>query len=126
MTNRGQVTTEVNRRRRMTMQVMSAGLTHAQLQVCALWKESWFRSSLSSPNVSFTQHTVLCMEVTFHDDLVACVHKSCTRMMHNHGNMGISHLLGVKTTGVTQCTQNCHVPHTYINSFTSEQVTDFL
>ena len=69
MTNRGQVTTEANGLRRMTMQVTSAGLARAWLQVCALWRESWLISSLSYPNVSFTQRTVLCTEVTFNDDL---------------------------------------------------------
>ena len=78
VTNRGQVTTEANRLRRMTMQVTSAGLACARLHVCALWRESWVISSLSYPNVSFTQCTVLCTEVTFHNNLVACVHKSCT------------------------------------------------
>ena len=65
-------------------------------------------------NVSFTQRTVLCMEVTFHDNLVACAHKSHTRTSRSHAQpwqRGISHLRGVKTTGVTQCKQNGHVPH---------------
>ena len=85
-----------------------AGLARARLQVCAFWRESWFRSSLSYPNVSFTQRTVLCTDVTLHDDLVACAHKSRTRMSRSHAQpwqRGISHLLGVKTTGVTQCKQ---------------------
>ena len=118
VTNRGQVTTEANRLHRMTMQVTSAELTRARLQVCALWKESWFRSSLSYLNVSFTQRTILCTEVTFHDDLVACAHKSRMRTSRSHAQpwqRGISHLLDVKTTGITQCKQSCHVPHAYIN-----------
>ena len=41
-------------------------------------------SSLSYPNVNFTQHTVLCTEVTFHDDLVACAHKSRLRTSRSH------------------------------------------
>ena len=71
-------------------------------------------SSLSYLNVSFTQRTVLCTEVTFHDDLVACVHKSRTRTSRSHAQpwqRGNSHLLGVETTGVTQCKQNRRVPH---------------
>ena len=114
VTSHGQVTTEANQLRRMTMQVTSAGVARAQLQVCALWRESWFISSLSYPNVSFTQCTVLCTEVTFHNDLVACAHKSRTRMSRSHAQpwqRGISHLLGVKTTGVIQCKQNGRVPH---------------
>ena len=98
----------------MMMQVTSAVLARTRLQVCALWRESWLRSSLSYPNMSFTQRTVLCTEVTFHDDLVACAHKSRTHMSRSHAQTwqrGISHLLGVKTTGVKQCEQNCHVPH---------------
>ena len=94
------------------------GLVHAQLQVCALWRKSWFRSSLSYPNVSFTQRTVLCTDVTFHDDLVACAHKSHTCTSRSHAQpwqRGISHPLGVKTTGVTQCKQNGHVPHANIH-----------
>ena len=90
-----------------------AGLARAWLQVCALWRESWFRCSLSYLNVSFTQHTVLCTDVTFHDDLVACAQKSRTCMSRSHAQpwqRGIVHLLGVKTTGVTQCKQNGHVP----------------
>ena len=62
-------------------------------------------SSLSYPNVSFTQRTVLCTEVTFHNDLVACAHKSRPRTSRSHAQpwqRGMSHLLGVKTTGVTQ------------------------
>ena len=114
VTNHEQVATEANRLRRMTMQVTSAGLARVWLQICALWRESWFISSLSYPNVSFTQHTVLCTEVTFHDDLVACAHKSHTGTSRSHAQpwqRGMSHLLGVKTTGVTQCKQNRHVPH---------------
>ena len=79
-----------------------AGLACTRLQVCAYWRESWFRSSLSYPNVSFTQRTVLCTDVMLHDDLVACAHKSRTRMSRSHAQpwqRGISHLLGVKTTG---------------------------
>ena len=90
------------------MWVASAGLPRARLQVCALWRESWFISSLSYPNVNFTQHTVLCTEMTFHEDLVACAHKSRTRTSRSHAQpwqRGISHLSGVKTTGVTQCKQ---------------------
>ena len=93
----------------MTMQVTSAGLTCARLQVFALWRESWFISSLSYPNVNFTQHTVLCTEVTFHDDLVAVrTSHARTRMSRSHAQpwqRGISQLLGVKTTGITQCKQ---------------------
>ena len=91
VTNRGHVTTEANRLRRMMIQVTPAGLARARLQVCAFWRESWFISSLSYPNVSFTQRTVLCMEVTFYDNLVAFGSTSHTRAradhMHNHGNM---------------------------------------
>ena len=90
VTNRGQVTTEANRLRRMTMQVTSVGLTRMQLQVCALWRES-FISSLSYPTMSSTHRTVLYTEVTFHDDLVAPVRTSHARAradhMHNHGNV---------------------------------------
>ena len=50
----------------------------------AIWlprkSESWFRSSLSYPNVSFTQRTVLCTDVTLHDDLVAL----CAQVTHAH------------------------------------------
>ena len=116
VTNRGHVTTEANRLRRMTMQVTSAGLARARLQVCAFWRESWFISSLSYPNVSFTQRTVLCTEVAFYDNLVAFAHKSRTRTSRPHAQLwhhGISHLLGVKTTRVTQCNQNGHVPHAF-------------
>ena len=117
--------------RRMMMQMTLAGLARVRLQVCALWKECWFRSSLSYPNVSFTQRTVLCTDVTFPDDLVACVHKSCTHTSRSHAQpwqrthtsrshaqpwqSEISHLLGVKTEGVTQCKQNRHVPHEIFN-----------
>ena len=51
--------------------------------------------SLSYPNVSFTQRTVLCTEVTFHNDLVACAHKSRTRTSRSHAQpwqRGISHV----------------------------------
>ena len=112
MTNRRQITTKANRLCRMTTLVTSAGLAHARLQECALWRESWFISSLSYPNVSFTQRSDLCTEVTFHDDLVACAHKSHMRTSRSHAQpwqRRISHLLGVKTTGVTQCKQNGHV-----------------
>ena len=54
------------------------------------------------------------MKVTFPDDLVACVHKSRMRTSRSHAQPwqhGISHLRGVKTTGVTQCKQNGLVPH---------------
>ena len=114
MTNRGEVTTDANRLCRITMQVTSAELVRVRLQVCAYWRESWFRSSLSYLNMSFTQHTVLYTDVTFPDDLVACVHKSRTHMSRSHAQpwqRGISHLLGVKVAGVTQCKQNGHVAY---------------
>ena len=63
------------------------GLALARLQVCALWRESWFRSSLSYPKVSFTQRTVLCTDVTFHDNLVACHACAQADHMHNYGNV---------------------------------------
>ena len=67
--------------------------------------------------MSFTHRTVLRTEVTFHDDLVACAHKSRTWTSRSHAQQwqrGISHLRGVKTTGVTQCKQNGHVPHAIV------------
>ena len=86
------------------------GLARAWLQACALWRES----SLSYPNVSFTQRIVLCTDVTFPDDLVACVHKSRMHTSRSHAQpreCGLSHPLGIKTAGVRQCKQNGHVPH---------------
>ena len=55
-------------------------------------------------------------EVTLQDDLVAWAHKSCMRTSRSHvqpWQRGISQLLGVKTTGVTQYKQNGHVPNAY-------------
>ena len=70
--------------------------------------------------MKFTQRTVLRTEVMFHDDMVAYAHKSRTRTSRSHAQLwqrGISHLRGVKTTGVTQCKQNEHVPHAQITDF---------
>ena len=112
---------EANRLRRMTMQVTSTGLARARLQVCALRRESWlYIFSVLHLNMSFTQWTVLCTEVTFHDDLVAYAHKSRKRTSRSHAQpwqRGISHLLGVKTT---QCKQNGHVPHVNTQHLTNE------
>ena len=80
---------EANRLRRLTTPVTSAGLARTQFQVCALWRESWLYIFSILSKHEF--HTARCLVYG-----------------RQRGN---SHLLGVKTTGVTQCKQNGHVPH---------------
>ena len=115
VTNRGQVRTEANRLRKMTMQVTSwQGLPARDCKYVHFGGNLGFRSYLSYPNVSFAQCTVLCTDVTFPDDLVAFAHKSHMHMSRLHAQPwqhGILHWLGVKTAGVTHCKQNGYVSH---------------
>ena len=78
----------------MTIQVTSAGLTRARLQVCALWRESWFRSS--------HRRALSCVRKWHFMTIWWPVRTSHTRTNRSHAQpwqRGMSHLLGVKPQG---------------------------
>ena len=55
-----------------------------------------------------------------HGNFMACAHKSCMHTSRSHAQLwqrGITHLLGVKTTGVTQCnkTDMSQLRYSYIS-----------